>query len=192
MKELLHAYLAQFPALSAAERQSIADNIPVQSFAKGAILLAEGEISTRCYFVLQGCVRQYSLVDGLEKTTAFFTEHQAVVSFTSYTQHIPANHYFACVEDCILIVGAQDNEAGMYARFPQLEAITRAMMEQDYGKTQADFATFITSSPEERYRNLLENRPDLLQRAPQHQIASYLGVTPESLSRIRKRLQSKP
>ena len=64
-------------------------------------------------------------------------------------------------------------------------------MENDFGKQQEALDKFITSSPEERYKNLLETRPDLLQRVPQYHLASYLGVKPESLSRIRKRLTKK-
>jgi CRP-like cAMP-binding protein len=190
-KELLH-YLSKFPALTAEEREVIGSLIPVESFKKGTVLLKAGEISTVCYFVLKGCIRQYHVVDGDEKTTAFFTEEQAAVSFTSFTQQVPCNHYFACVEDCILIMGTANQEVEMYQKFPKLADITRAMMEQDLGKVQEEFSHFITSSPEERYRKLLATRPDLLQRVPQHQIASYLGVTPESLSRIRKRITSKP
>jgi CRP-like cAMP-binding protein len=181
-------YLAQFSALNEEETREIAENILVQDFKKGTILLKEGEIANKCYFVLKGCVRQYHCVDDEEKTTAFFTEKQAVVLFASYAQQVPTKHYWSCAEDSTLIIGSLDHEQEMYRKFPKLAAIIRALVEQDFGKTQEDFAAFVTSSPEERYLNLLENRPELLYRAPQHQIASYLGVTPESLSRIRKRL----
>lgn len=88
----------------------------------------------------------------------------------------------------VLVVGSLDYEQEMYQKFPKLAAITRALMEQDFGKTQEALVAFISSSPEERYQKLLAERPALLGRVPQHQLASYLGVTPESLSRIRKRI----
>lgn len=191
MNEALVKYLSKLESLSEQEVKDIAANIIVQTFKKGTVLLNEGEIASKCYFILQGCVRQYHLTDGEEKTTAFFTEEQAVVSFSSYSQQIPATHYWSCEEDTTAIVGYLDKEQEMYQKFPKLVEITRAMMEQDFGKTQEAFATFIASSPEERYHLLLKNRPDLLQRVPQHQIASYLGVKPESLSRIRKRISLK-
>jgi CRP-like cAMP-binding protein len=192
MESELLQFVSKFEALTEADRQAIVAHIVVQTFKKGTILLHEGEISTQCFFVLKGCIRQYTVSDGEEKSIAFFTEEQAAVSFTSYTQQVPCNHYFACVEDCVVIVGDPQTEAEMRAQLPVLAEITRMMMEQDFGKTQMEFATFITSSPEERYRHLLQTRPALLQRVPQHQIASYLGVTPESLSRIRKRIAQRP
>ncbi len=188
MENELLRYISQFPALTEEEITEIADNIPVQTFKKGTILLKEGDTADICFFVLKGCVRQYHLVDDEEKTTAFFTEEQAVVSFASYSQQLPSKHYWSCVEDSVLVVGSLNYEQEMYQKFPKLAAITRALMEQDFGKTQSALVAFMSSSPEERYRKLLTDRPDLFGRAPQHQIASYLGVTPESLSRIRKRI----
>lgn len=76
----------------------------------------------------------------------------------------------------------------MYHKFPQIETLNLALGEAIMAKHVEEFAEFKMASPEERYLNLLKNRPDLVQRAPQHQIASYLGIKPESLSRIRKRI----
>ncbi|HCM27445.1 MAG TPA: hypothetical protein DIC34_13020 [Treponema sp.] len=76
----------------------------------------------------------------------------------------------------------------MLSEYPQLKAVCLAMSEIMAEKLQENLARYKTSTPEERYRDLMEKRPDLLQRIPQYQIASYLGVKPESLSRIRKRL----
>lgn len=180
--------------LTAEEAQEISKGLVVRFFKKGTLLVEEDDISTYCYFVLKGCLRQYVLTDGQEKTTNFYEEEQAAVMFTSYTSQSRAGSYLACVEDSILIIGETGSETEMYKQFPKLEQITRTMMEQDFGKTQDDLSRFITSSPEERYLHLLQTSPGLLQRVPQHQLASYIGVAPESLSRIRKRMTrtSKP
>lgn len=188
MKTKLLEFISKIPSLSEEEGKQIAENITVREYPKGTVLLKEGQKNTECYFVLKGCVRQYFFADGEEKTTSFFTEEQAVVSVTSYMGQTLSNHYLSCVEDSILIVGDFNAGVEMYQKFPKLESITRMMMEQDYGKIQDSLTSFITSSPEERYLNLLKTRPELLQRVPQHQIASYLGMKPESLSRIRKRI----
>ncbi len=76
----------------------------------------------------------------------------------------------------------------MYHKYSQLETMTRKMMEINLGEVQEEFAAFIQSSPEERYKTIVRKRPNLVDRVPQHQLASYLGITPESLSRIKKRM----
>jgi len=191
MEDELLGLLSKFPSLNKEEVKAIGENIIVRSVKKGTILLKEGGISKECYSLLTGCVRQYYIKDGEEKTTAFFTEGQAVASFTSYINQIPAKHYLVCAEDCSLTVGSKEKELQMIEKFPKLEPIIRSEMEKNAGIAQEEMATFISSSPEERYLNLIKNRPKLLNRVPQHQIASFLGMKPESLSRLRKRIVSK-
>ena len=188
MKEELKELFKKFPTLIEDEVNAIADNITVKSFKKGKVLLSEGSISKECYSVLKGCVRKYCIKNGEEKTTAFFTEGQAIASFTSYINQTPSNHYLVCAENCLLTVGTKEKEDEMCLKFPKLESIIRSEMEKNSGAFQEEYDSFITSSPEERYSNLIETRPELINRVPQHQIASYLGVTPESLSRIKKRI----
>ena len=88
-----------------------------------------------------------------------------------------------------MVVGALEIEQDMYSKYTQLEIMTRKMIEQNLGKVQEEFSTFIASTPEERFMTLLLERPQLIDRVPQHQLASYLGITPESLSRIKKRMK---
>ncbi len=190
-KELLKAFLSSLGVLRPDELELIADNTVVQNFKKGTILLREGQVSNKCYAILEGCIRSYYLIDGEEKSTAFFTEGQPVTAFTSYVNQKPTKQYLECVEDCVLTVGNQDLEKEMCNMIPRLDAIIRAEVEKEAGKKQDEFAFFMTSSPEERYLNLLERRPELFNRVPQHQLASYIGVKPESLSRIRKRIAEK-
>ncbi|RMG73603.1 MAG: Crp/Fnr family transcriptional regulator [Bacteroidetes bacterium] len=191
MHEALRAFLADIDELSDTDREAIAPLIQVDEYPQGHLLLQAGEIACRCYHVLRGCVRQYQLIDGKDKTTAFFTEGQTIVSFASYTQQQPVAHYWECLEDCVLIVGDMVQERDAYEQFPQLEVITRRMMAEDFGEMQREMSAFMTASPRDRYLRLLETRPELLQRVPQHQLASFLGVTPESLSRIRRRLRER-
>ena len=186
-QELL-SFIASFPAFTPKEAGTIADLIVVRCYKKGDVLVKEGDISTACYFVLKGCLRQYRLVDGNDRTTQFYTERQMAALFTSHATHTASASYLACAEDSILVVGDVGEQSSMYERFPKLQQITRLMMEQDFGKTQDLLSTFMASSPEARYRSAMKTQPGLLQRVPQHQLASYIGVTPESLSRIRKRI----
>lgn len=184
-------YISKFAPLSDAEIKGILENIRIRSFKKGSILLREGQVSSLCYFVLKGCVRQYYLVNDEEKTTNFYTEGQPVTPYEGTFNRKPSKYYLSCVEDTILSAGTAEDEARMFKIFPQFEAICRIAVEEELGKSQEALASYIISSPEERYLNLMKNRPDLLDRVPQYQLASFLGVTPESLSRIRKRIMGK-
>lgn len=187
----LQKFMAQFGELTAEEQQQIADNLIVEAYPKGKLLVKAGDVCRYCYFVLEGCLRQYKLADDTEVTIQFYTEREAAVDFNGYVNQVKSESYLVCLEDTIVIEGNPNQETDMYERFPKLQQITRAMMEQDFGKMQEQFSRFIASSAEERYVYLLNNRPDLLQRVPLQYLASYIGVTPESLSRIRKRIQSR-
>lgn len=189
--ELLKPFISNFKILTPDEVQLICDHTIVKAFKKGTLLLKEGQISNKCYAVLKGCIREYYLIDGEEKSTAFFTEGQPVNAFTSFANQTPSKHYLECVEDCVLTVGNESIEKEMCERIPRLADIIREEVEKEAGRNQDEFAFFMTSTPEERYLNLLKTRPDLFNRVPQHQIASYIGVKPESLSRIRRRIASK-
>lgn len=188
---ILLRLLDQTGGLSEAEKEEILRRLDIRTFPKGTILLREGQSCRYCYFILKGCIREYRLDGNAEHTSAFYTEQQAAAQFLAYSGGKTSDCYWECTEDCELVVGNLEQETTMYDEFPALKEMTRKMMEADFGNTQEAFARFRSQSPEERYLDLLENRPDLLQRVPQHQLASMLGITPESLSRIRKRLSRK-
>ena len=184
-------YISQFMPLTEAEIKEVVKNVKVKAFKKGAILLKEGQITKICYFVLKGCIRQYFLVDGEEKTTTFFTEGQPVTPYEGTFKRVPSKFYLSCVEDVIVSIGTPEDEAAFFDKFPRLEPAKNLAIEEELGKSMDQFTSYLLNSPEERYLNLLKTRPDLLDRVPQYQLASYLGVTPESLSRIRKRIMLK-
>jgi len=165
--------------------------IPIHKFSKGHILLREGQVSNESYFNIQGLVRKYYMVDGEEKTTEFYVEQDAISSLQSYHLKIPSNHYLECIEDCRLAILSRTSEKKLFKHVPAFESICRVSVEEELGTYQDKLAQFMISSPEKRYIDLLENRPDLLQRIPQYHLASYLGIKPESLSRIRKRISSR-
>ena len=194
MENEILKYISKFVSLTEEESKAITEDTHIRNYKKGTILLSEGDISIEGYFILKGCIRQYSIVNGEEKTTNFYTEEQWVLSRKSYMQKIPADHYFSCVEDCILLIGNIEKETKFYqkiTKFPKLQSLSRALMNKEIGENQEMLSTYITDTPEQRYLKLLKTRPDLFQRVPQHQLASYIGVKPESLSRIRKRILTK-
>ncbi|WP_242220033.1 Crp/Fnr family transcriptional regulator [Bacillus cereus group sp. BfR-BA-01380] len=189
MKKILMKYMTELTTLNEEEQQAIMKDILIKEYKKGTMLLRQGDVPTKCYFVLKGCVRQYSIDEaGKEITSNFYTEEQAISNFNHHKQDKSSVYSLTCLEDCILVVGDLDTEKDMYNKYSELERMTRKMIEHNFGKVQDELATFIASTPEERYKSLLQKRPYLIDRVPQHQLASYLGITPESLSRIKKRI----
>jgi len=191
MNKMLLKYMSDFTLISEDEQLAISESLRIDEYKKGKYLLRQGELSAiKCYFVLKGCVRQFFVEEsGKEVTSNFFTEEQAIPINNEQTQGDLSKYSLVCVEDCILVVGDVDSEKTMLNKYPQLETMIRKMMEINLGEIQEQFGEFINSSPEERYESVLRKRPQLVDRVPQHQLASYLGITPESLSRIKKRIK---
>lgn len=190
MENVLFDFISKYVSLSPEEKQALRDLDIFQSVAKGHILLKEDEKSQQGYFVLKGCIRTYYIVDGEEKTTAFYTEMEGLTPHCVVDKQ-PSKYYIAAVEDSILTVANPTMETMIFEKFPKFETLCRLLSEDLLLKERKSLDTFKTSSPTERYVHLLQQRPDLIQRVPQHQLASYLGIKPQSLSRIKARLLKK-
>ena len=190
MQDILFDFISKYISLTEEEKKAILDLDIFHAVKRGTILLKEGQKSQEEYFVLKGCIRKYYIKDGEEKTTAFFTEMEGVTPHCVKSK--TASEYFiSCVEDCILTVANPEMEAEILPKFPKFQLMCRLLSEELLAKQHLNFDEFKTSSPEQRYLNLVQSRPDLLQRVPQHQLASYLGIKPQSLSRLRARILEK-
>ena len=190
MQDVLFDFLSKYVSLTDAEKNAIRSLDIFHSVKKGTILLKEGQKSKNSYFVLKGCLRKYYIIDGEEKTTAFYTEMEALTPYCVISQ-TPSEYYISCIEDTVLTISNSDMEVEVNSKFPKFEILCRKLSEVLLVQQQIDFDEFKTSSPEQRYLNLLQSRPDLIQRVPQHQLASYLGIKPQSLSRLRARILEK-
>jgi len=190
MQDELFNFISKYISLTLEEKNAILSLNLFHSVKKGTTLLKEGQRSKDSYLVLKGCIRTYYIVDGEEKTTAFYTEMEAftppcVISKT------PSEYYVSCIEDTIVAISNTDMEVEVNSQFPKFETMCRILSEELLAQQRINFDEFKTSSPEQRYLNLLEKRPDIIQRVPQHQLASYLGIKPQSLSRLRARILEK-
>ncbi|MDO1451363.1 Crp/Fnr family transcriptional regulator [Rhodocytophaga aerolata] len=190
MQDILFDFISKYISLTEDEKHAIVSLDIFRLVKKGTILLKEGQKSPYEYFVLKGCIRKYYITDGEEKTTAFFTEMEGVTPHCAI-HNTPSEYFISCVEDTILTVAHTDMGVELFSKFPKFEIMCRVLSEELLARQQIDFDEFKTSSPEQRYLNLLQNRTDLIGRVPQHQLASYLGITPQSLSRLRARIMEK-
>lgn len=190
MHHILFNFISKYISLDESEKQALIDLDIFHSVKKGTVLLKEGQKSNEGYFVLEGRIRTYYIKDGEEKTTAFYTEMEGHTPNCVLTKQ-PSQYYVSTSEDCILTISNPDMEMEIFQKFPKFETLCRVLSEELLVKQQINFDDFKTSTPEQRYLNLVEKRPDLVQRVPQHQLASYLGIKPQSLSRLRARIVEK-
>ncbi len=190
MQDLLFDFISKYVSLTEDEKNTIISLNIFRTIKKGTTLLREGQNSNEVYFVLKGCIRTYYIIDGVEKTTAFYTEMEGLTPHCVINK-APSEYYISCIEDSIITISNPEMEVEIFNKFPKFESLCRVLSEELLAKQQINFDEFKTSSPEQRYLNLLQKRPDLIQRVPQHQLASYLGIKPQSLSRLRARIIEK-
>jgi len=171
------------------EAEFISEFIEVKKVEKGTLLLKEGKRATACYHVYKGCIREYNVKDGEEITTEFYTAGDSLSDDASKFSKSPSLLNWECVVDSIVSIVPFEVELEMYKRFPRLETLCLIETEKKFGNFKLAVNNYHSSSPEERYDNLLKTRPEIFELVPLYHIASYLGVKPESLSRIRNRIR---
>lgn len=157
------------------------------SLKRGASLLQEGETCRNLFFVCQGCFRQYQLAEnGEEVIINLFTDNDWVIEYKSFTSQSPARTTIEAIADSEVLVMSLNDIHGLIAlsqSFLRLGRILQgALQNQDYQHNKL--------SPEEKYKLLLSTKPQIIQKFPLKQIASYLGITPETLSRVRRKIIS--
>ncbi|MBO9698934.1 MAG: Crp/Fnr family transcriptional regulator [Sporocytophaga sp.] len=182
-------YISKYIKLTEEETNAILKDLDIRFYKKGDILIKEGEVPELCYFIFKGCVRQYFNKDGEERTTEFYTEGQPIAVFQGTNGNKKSPFYLSCLEDCVMSVGpivSEDTDID-----PRFINLCKTAAEDELCRTQETLAIYRLSNPEERYLDLMKTKPELIERVPQYYLASYLGIKPESLSRIRKRLTKK-
>ncbi len=191
MNNKLINYFLKITNLTTDEINILSENMIIKNLPKGHLLLKEGQYNNDSYFILDGLVRQYKTIDGNDLTTNFFSEEQWIISLENFQEKMPSKYNLICVEDTTIVIGNEEKAQKLFKQFPRLETVSRQIMETVFFEQQNLMTTYITDKPEQRYLKLLKSRPEIFQRVPQYDIATYIGVKPESLSRIRKKIQTK-
>jgi CRP-like cAMP-binding protein len=186
--ELLFQILTFIAPLSGALRQRFEDFIVRKTYPKKHRLLEEGEVNRYIYFIRQGFARAYFLDrEGREHTTWFMGAHDLMISVYSFYTQRPAAEYIELLEDSVLLSMTWDQLQTIYAEFPEYNYHGRLVTERYYIQSEERSILLRTKDPAERYHLLLEKYPGILEKASLGQIASFLGITQETLSRIRAR-----
>ena len=159
--------------------------------AAKSVLLDEGKVSQNYIFIEKGCVRLYFNKNGDDKTVQFFFENEGLTSFDSFVNHTPSIFTIETIEPSVIYLLPRQYVIRLMEDLASEPDFVRLIL-QITGIRQThymnEFVSFIRDTPEERYLKLLNERPHIIQRVPQHYIASYLGVSTVHLSRIKSKL----
>lgn len=155
---------------------------------KNEYLLNEGNICRHLYFVQQGALRGYYNLDGKEITHWFGFEKDFVTSFHSFITQEPAVENIQLLEGSVLWAISKETLSNLYNQYHEIERLVRIATEKYYIRLEEKFVNSHFKTATERYEHLLEQQPHILERVPLGHIASYLGISQETLSRIRSKL----
>jgi CRP-like cAMP-binding protein len=191
-QHVLRAAIQRFVPLTDEEWELLTPDLRYRSLARGEKWISEGQKEQDFGIVLQGNIRHYYTHDGEEKTTYFYFENHLVSSYVSAITGKPSLLTIEALTDSRLLVFSYRHLQSLFALSPKWERFGRLVAEYIAIGLEERMTGLLTLSPEERYLQLLEgNKQKIIERIPQHYIANYLGITPVSLSRIRKRLLEK-
>jgi len=155
------------------------------------VLLEEGKVSGQYIFIEKGCVRLFFNNDGNDKTVQFFFENEGLTSFESFVNNAPSAFTIETIEPSVVYLLPKQYVIQLMDELSHEPDFLKMMMQlSSLRQTHYinEFVSFIRDTPEERYQKLLTERPHIVQRVPQHYIASYLGVSTVHLSRIKSKL----
>ena len=187
MYENLINYCSSFIALSAIDKEAIALNFKHTTIKRNDFLLKEGKVCDFIAFVNSGVIRHYHLKDGKEITCDVTLKNSFITDFRSFTQGIPSEYNFQILKNAELFIIKKRELLELYNNNKNIETLGRIMAEQ-VALRMIDTAMSLSSDkPQERVEKLIIQRPDLFQEVPQRYLANLLGISPESLSRIRAR-----
>ena len=187
MQSLLQ-HLSTIHRLSDAAQQDLEEAFLPLTLTKNTFLIEEGKICRQLYFLEQGCIRGYYLSDGKEITHWFGFENDFVTSFHSFSTQQPATEHIQLLEGALLWSISREKLLQLCERHHDIERLLRMAYEKYYIRLEERFVKSQFRTAAERYALLLEQAPHIIERVPLGHIASYLGLSQETLSRVRAKL----
>lgn len=185
--DLLLCFLTQTGAMDDRTAAEVAGTFTEKHLEKGECLVTEGRYTNDYFVAERGCLRGYVYnTEGQDVTTAFYLPGQAVFEVSSFFFRQPARENIQALTDCSGWTLSFEELNGLFHRLPAFRETGRAVLVRGYAALKERMLAQLTQTAEERYRHLLATSPEVFQHAPLKHIASYLGVTDSSLSRIRK------
>ena len=185
--QTLLAHIKNYSPLSTQAQNALQDCFEKISLPKNGYLLSEGKICRHLYFLEKGALRGFYNLDGKEITHWFGFEKDFVTSFHSFTTQEPAVENIQLLEGSILWAISKETLTALFNEYHEIERLMRIAYEKYYIRLEERFVNAQFKAASERYQNLLQQTPHILERVPLGYIASYLGISQETLSRIRNK-----
>lgn len=190
MLALLQAVRALLPGPSPALEAALAASVRREELPARHQLLQPGQVAQRLYFVERGLVRGYALHAGQEVSSWFMAEGDFVISIVSFLTQQPATEYLELLEASLLHSIGHAQLQALYREFPEFNLVGRVLTERYYVQSEQRAHQLRTLPARERYARLAQEFPQLMQRVPLKHLASHLGISPETLSRLRARREA--
>lgn len=191
MYDKLKKYCVQSVPLSDTEIGLIDTYFEYKSLKKKEFLLQDNRVCDFIAFIEQGAIRHFHIKDGIEKTCDISFDNSWVTDFQSFTFETLGKINLQALENTSVFIIRKQNLHALYQACNKYETFGRLMAERVAQRATEIAMSLSSDKPEERFQNLIKDQPDLFQRVSQKYIANFLGVSPESLSRIRKRIFQK-
>ncbi|MDB5121232.1 MAG: Crp/Fnr family transcriptional regulator [Sphingobacteriales bacterium] len=189
MFEQLFKSINERVALTEEEKELCKTFYTFRRLRKRQFLLQEGDVCKYNAFVEKGLLRSYTVDDkGNEHIIQFAAEGWWISDLYSFLTGVTSVYNIEALEDCELLLLTKSASDELLARLPKFESYQRILLQGAYIAMQRRIHASLNQTAEEKYLNIIDIYPDIIQRVPQHMVASYLGLTPETLSRVRKQL----
>lgn len=181
-------YFDMVPALTEEIWSEMEPRAIIESYKKGDYYIKPGETEDYVSFINKGGFRYYFVIEDKEMVCNFTFENCYISEYEGFLRRTPSNVYIQALEDSELVKFHYNDVQEFYEKYPQLQKFGRLIAENFLLEVIERSNSLLFSSPEDRYNQLISREPQLMQRVPQYMIASFIGITPEALSRIRKRM----
>ncbi len=188
MNEKIKAYFSDFLPLDSDELETFIEKFSLKKFKKGECFIKEGECADEIGFVLKGCLVCLYNKKGVDVVDEFSLEYDFISDYKNFLDSKPAEKDVKCLETSELLVITKKDLDDLYNQKHSFERVGRVIAESLFKNWHKKATSLMLDDAKTRYKKLIKDKPTLLQRVPQYLIASYLNVTPESLSRIRKNI----
>jgi CRP-like cAMP-binding protein len=185
MTQELKNFITTYVNLPEMELDAIAGKFKKRSVKKNEFLLCQGEVCRDLVFVQEGCLRLYYMADAVEVSVWFSFKHSSAIELNSFISERPSEYFLQAIEDSEVLYLTKPELEKLYEAYPKMQEMMRKFWEDVVINLIDRFTALQRDPAEKRYRDLLK-KPPYLQKIPQKYLASFIGVTPTSLSRIRK------